>query len=293
MPATTRSLTWISADGTEIPLTSTDGIDTIQGPLGLDTPPVELDTLRRSEGGAARAARVFAPRTVVIPLVIYGRTNLEQLIDAVVDGSPGRLRHSWTDGDPSTDRTLHRVEYVAGLDGDETIKETMPFEDVHLRTLRLDALDPWWHGPEQSLVQQGGPLAAGQPWVASRAWSSSAIWNGGSILPLRISSKAGVWPIIEVAGYASLIRVIQTDTNARVETAEGFALSTGSRWRLTTEPDGPRAVTLDGATAWWTVTQDSDPGIMLTPTSRLAVTLNDATASTTLVVRWDERFVRP
>lgn len=311
----TRTLTWISADGTEIPLTTDTEIVTELGPVGLDSPPVDLSTAQRPGGGATRIGRRYSSRTVLLPLIINGRTALNELIDAVVDGSPGRLVHRWDD-DRRKDRTLHRVEYVAGLEGDETPPSTFGLSDTHRRTLRLDALDPWWHGRTKA-VSFGTPqmntdwvadrdwvsdqpwrgaavgISAGQDWNGDRPWVSSALWTGGAVIPMDVTAPGGAWPELEVSGAASSVIVTQIDSGVVVKTAEGFNLDVGDVWELVSDPDAPRDVSRNGVVAWDTITPDSDPDLFVGAGERLAVVVAGTTAETTVTVRWDERFVRP
>jgi hypothetical protein len=178
----TRELWWVDAFGVEYQFNELDlGVIVLDGPIGLDAPPVELSTAPRPGDGSILREKRYAARPVTIPLLFNGSTHREAMAALVHSFSygPGSLKHVETgaepfsmydylvdaEGNPIVDedgapvagdpasvarvvRTLRNVVYDGGLEGDDAQARS----DWSRKVLNLVALDPYWYGETEDIA---------------------------------------------------------------------------------------------------------------------------------------------
>ena len=287
-------VTWIAADGTELPFTPAHNITQLRGSLGLDAPPVQLSLAPRFALPGSSLTNSRNPhRPVVLPLFLEGdpvEDRLHLLASKLMQGL-GQLRYSTfgAGGALVRNRTLRRVMYETGLEGDMS-SDVAEQHVWRKRTLSLLALDPWWYGDDRTVVLRFGDDVT---------YDSSAVgyddptigYDGSSTTALPIAGDAEAFPVVEITGPFSAGLRLQVDGQRRITVVNalgaGDVLTIDSRL----ETRGPRLNT--GEVEWRLITPEVSPFTL--PVGRQSITVAGTgfDSSSSIVLTWSERHLLP
>jgi hypothetical protein len=218
-------------------------------------------------------------RSIALGLYLEHATRVETVTAALAKTiqGPGQLR--WAD--EVNTRTLRQVIYEAGIDGSGD-------RNLLQRSLvvSLIALDPYWHGPDQSST-----LSVAAPTASNAAISSnSAIPSdgGGSVASL-VLGDVETYPVFSIQGPATTLVVGSGGLSWAIASPLGISdmLIVDHR----PESRGPR---LNGGPVNWALLI---PAARLFPLQQgLTTIITGATgtgASTALIMSYDGRYLTP
>lgn len=265
LPSDRTVITWISANGEEIPLTGdisgdTTGVIVQPGLRGFDSPAISLvmDEMPAQDGSVFRSKR-SPTRELMIPLFLWAPTRADylslrrQLINQMSpDDGIGTLRVY----EPSLESTRYiRCYLSSGMEGDDTASLTNGYTYGSYGVI-LHAPDPYFYGPtineriELSTVtpinfytgkNRGDPTESTGPFMVPGLHLSSSYIPAGN-RTINIDGAVEAWPIWTVT----------------TASANSFTL-----WNKTTDklltlnhvfPAGGDTVTIDSRPGFKTVT---------------------------------------
>ncbi len=280
--------TWIAADGRTTELTPANGYKVLAGVMGLDAPPVELNTEARTEGdGSLLVKRRTGIRHVLLSIFVdtgsSPRTAVAMLAD--VFRGPGTLRVS---SDGSTFRNLRDAYYETGLEGDEGRGNSLP---AYWRkvVVALQALDPWWYADAVTqAIAFGGVVAFDSAAVTFD--SPTTPFDGGNATTFMVAGHADAYPVWTLTGpFTSL--VVNVNTSGTFQLAS--ALTAGNVITVDTRP-GSRGPSLNGgAVDWALLTAASTLPTLPTGTVSVVASTAGTTGASLINVQYEPRWLTP
>ena len=223
-----------------------NGFRVLKGITGLNAPPYVLLTSDTPLLDGQQLDDVYAAeRTIVLPMLISGRTEAEfreRAKGLIADLFPFNGEATLEVAQPDGQRRRVPVMYVDGLEGSEAV------DDGGIRWwrtgIRLTALSPWW---------LGDPI--------TQRWEYAQPVNFLPITPRRVSSSQVLGAAtlsnpgdVQVYPTWTLTAPADSVTLTRPDTGEFFGVShTIPAGRTLTVVTKPRetAVELDDGTSWW------------------------------------------
>lgn len=306
-----RTVTWIDADGNRYPLTEDGNAILLEGAIGLDAAPIDVQSDDRPGDGAA-LSNVRAPaKTLALPLLFEDLDVLDTIAESFIGRSSTLEINNGT-----RSRELIDVYYVAGLEGDAG-GDRYQDGDQPWRTyiVELKALDPYWYGPDESValgvpetpndydaaigydtpVPYDGPragISGGVAYDTGIGYDTARPYDGGLNVGFGLTSRLGAWPVITVNGPATSFQVVHLRTGQVVKLRTGVTLGDDAKLVIDCRPT-TRSIKRDGTAAWQMVTPDSDPTMAIVAGDELSFILGGTDAGSYILVEWRQRWRMP
>lgn len=280
---------WVTGVGETVQLDGTAGIGLRRGVVGLDVPPVELQTESRIayDGGVVYRKRV-PQRPFSLPLFVNGTTaTIRDVARWFANPSaPGTLIA--TNG--GQDRTLENVFYQSGLEGEYS--ETagggaFPWQQT---TVNLLAMDPWWQGPIQSTALNVGAVTAFDD-AAVTFDASTTPFDGGNATAIPVSGDTYSFPLFVITGPFTTLALDGGNLGETVVLSA--ALAAGSQITIDSTP-GDRGPKLNGGDVDWSlITSGSRLWTLTNPSDTVAASATGTTGASAVEIRWRNRYLVP
>lgn len=193
-------LVLITADGDNIPLDGTYGIDARRGLVGAEIASLTVTTSPRLIGAGSFPARIH-------------RNEREMTQPILIEPDDGDVRYAlrrlagWFDERPCTlrwenpggvARQLEQVYLVGGAEGDESDDRTGRYGEWRQADLKLKVLDPSWYGDETSVSLPVTMRTGSNDAVASNGRIPS---DGGSLTTVAVTGDSDPDGYVELNGY--------------------------------------------------------------------------------------------
>lgn len=283
-----ETLSWVDADGTEHPFTSS-AARVLKGMEGRFMPPVELveEEVPFQAGAQLRLVKTKV-REVSLPVAFMAadasalRTALRGwLSDLNVDRGAGRLRVTSPTGDT---RDLNAI-YAGGMEiveADDTAGATW-----QKAVLVFRAHDPYWY--DQNDITQSFALDLDQapffpffPLVlnSSEVFSSASVDNGGDV---------DAWPTWTITGPGADPAIRNLTTGEIIDLTH--TLGAGESVEIDTRPGAKTVVDQDGNSLYSSLSSDSALWALQPGPNTISVEISAATADTNIVLRYKRRYL--
>lgn len=282
-------ITWVDSAGTFV-LDQTNGIDVIEGVIGLDMPPVSTFWEQRPtfDGSTVMNER-YDPRVITLPLFFYdasgnARDKVAVLARRLV--SVGRAGGELRVTQGARTRSLFEVRRTAGLEGMET-----PIGNWRRMGLELTAGDPWWYDAAQ--VQELVWASTTDFDEATVVFDDAAMpFDGGDSVVVSVDGDVEAYPWFVITGPFTDLSVSNSTTGQAFQLAT--SLAAGSTLVVDARP-GSRGPFLNSATRpdWSLLTTPSRLFTLSTGTNSIAVGASGDTADSKVEMRWRPRFATP
>lgn len=289
MPA--ELLTWIAADGTELPLDDSLGIRCEDGPDGRYMPPFDLDEQDAPDAGGWVAAARPALRTVSLPLAVEfadsavaSRALMRTLVRAFDPSrGPGILRATTIAGDV---RELI-AWYQSGLEADESVAD--PALTEYRCTVKLRADATWQDGAENVASWATGQAVGSFFPVPPLKLTGSEVYASAQV---TIDGDVDTQPSWTITGPGSALELRNLTTGRSL--AWGGTLAAGEQLTIDTRrrphTRTPRQVLRNGANAFGDLTA-RDLWPLVAGTNQIEIKLVGATSASLVATRWRNRWL--
>lgn len=289
-------LTWISGAAAVGGSTSTvltngaGGFRTLKGAKGLEVPPAEflVDELPGIDGSIVTDVYA-APRTVLLPMMLWGATRAEFLnrrraFELALDPAViGQLELQQADGR----RFRLNSRYAGGLEGSEEKSEGGDTTWCQF-VLRLYVEDPWWYAVDRITV----PFNYTAPTLffpifpltldSNQVLGSTTVSNPGTVPS---------WPTWTATAPGSGLTLTNVTTGEEIEFSG--SIPSGRTLTIVTEP-GKQSVKLDDGTDWWPNLVGNPVFWKIPPGSTpISLVLAGAGAGSSVGLSWLPRFRSP
>ncbi len=189
------SHTWIGGDGVEYPWEDDYGVRELVGGTGLEGVPVASSTASLLGDGELRVRSRRPGAPVLVPLLFFD-------FDVMADMARSLMRTAEDDAplgsirDDDSGRSLTRVLYIGGLEGDSGRDATGQM--WRRRVLELRALDPYWYGDERPVTL---PVTKETLFADTATLFSAAIpFDGGGAEVLPITGDVAPDGVVRLTG---------------------------------------------------------------------------------------------
>lgn len=277
-------LTYVRADGVEVPLTEHPALETVRGMTGRLLPPLAFteDPVPGGAGSRTRSVRDL-PRELGIPVTIRGdsrddlRANLRSLASDLYAGrGDGVLRITA----PSGDVREVTGRFVSGLEG----AEASPVLDKAALVFR--APDPYWQDGETISVSYS--LGSPTPFfpffpltlAPETVFGTTTVDNDGDV---------PAWPVWTIVGPGTSV-VLSNDTTGESLTLT-YTLASGEAVVIDTRP-GAKTVTLDdGSNLYGSLDNTSTMWALAEGSNTVSVTFNTSTVDSYVSLAYRRRYL--
>lgn len=283
------TFSWLSGAGETVPLDGTSGVTLALPVLGLDVPPVELQTEQRIayDGGVVFRYRI-PDRPFSLPLYVdESATSIRNVARWFANPvAPGKLTAT-TGGE---DRTLENVFYESGLEGEYSGNGgggALPWRMV---TVNMRAMDPWWQGPIQSTALNVGAVTAFDD-AAVTFDASTTPFDGGNATAIPVSGDTYSFPLFVITGPFTTLALDGGNLGETVVLSA--ALAAGSQITIDSTP-GDRGPKLNGGDVDWSlITSGSRLWTLTNPSDTVAASATGTTGASAVEIRWRNRYLVP
>lgn len=266
------------------------GAVVLEGTEGLSDPPVDIPDLEvPTWDGGAVTDPIYKPREIFFRMHVSDKTHEEsQARIQKLRNITNNRRYGLTTLSCVTSgnqvRWIQGQRVVSGADTDWTPQ----YHDKDWRSLAvtLKCADPWWKG---DLLSYSWVNTAGNEWFPILPVILSPLTVIGDDLPVFMPGDAPAYPVWEITGPLTEIKVVHADTAAEWRLA--ITLTAGQKVTVDTDPRNLRVLGPTGSSVWANLIPPYYDMFPLLPgNNTIQVTLTGSTAASSIKMNVRPRY---